>query len=80
MVCSVVVEVVGLVGRTVVCSVEVEVLVVRGSSEAQPESAPIAEARMQGSKSFFIIWISLTGRYAPRFVILLAGLSRMALA
>jgi len=77
-VCSVVVVLVGFTGRTVVSSV-VEVLVVRGSSEAQPESAPRTEARRQGSKSFFIIWISLTGRYAPLSVVLLAGLRPMAL-
>lgn len=63
MVCSVVV-VVGFAGCTVVSSVVV-LLVVRGSSEAQPESAPRTEARRQGSKSFFIILILLTGRHAP---------------
>ena len=54
-VCSVVV--VGFADRTVVSSVDVEVVEVRGSSDAQPESAPRTEARRQGSKSFFIILI-----------------------
>ena len=58
MVCSVVVVVLGLAGCTVVSSVVVVLLVVRGSSEAQPDSAPRAEASRQGSKSFFIILIS----------------------
>ena len=83
MVCSVVVVVLGLAGRTVVSSVVVVLLVVRGSSEAQPDSAPRAEASRQGSKSFFIILISLTGRLAPKLVVmvvvLLAGLNRTAL-
>jgi len=78
-VCSVVVEVVGFAGRTVVSSVVVEEVDVRGSSEAQLDSPPRTEASIQGSRNFFIIWISLIGRYAPRFVVLLVGLSRMAL-
>ena len=68
MVCSVVVVVAGLAGRTVVSSIVVEVVVVRGSSEAQPESAPKAEASRQGSKNFFMIMV----------VVLSAGFNRMA--
>jgi hypothetical protein len=56
--CSVVVEVVGFEGRTVVSSVVVEEVDVRGASEAQPNSAPRTEATRQGSKNVFIIWIS----------------------
>ena len=54
----------GFAGCTVVSSVVVVLLVVRGSSEAQPESAPRKEASRQGSKSFFIILIYLTGHHA----------------
>ena len=43
---------VGFAGRIVVCSVVVEVLVVRGSSEAQPESAPRAAAL----KHFLVVY------------------------
>jgi hypothetical protein len=57
-VCSVVVVVVGFAGCMVVSSVVVVLLVVRGSSEAQPASAPRTEASRQKSKSFFIILIS----------------------
>jgi hypothetical protein len=46
--------VVGFAGCTVVSSDVVEVVVVWGWSEAQPDKAPMTEAMMQESKSFFI--------------------------
>lgn len=48
----------------VVSSDVVEVVVVWGSSEAQPDKAPIAEASKLESKSFFIILILSTAEGA----------------
>jgi hypothetical protein len=45
----------------------VEVVVVWGRSEAQPDRAPITEARMQESKSFFMIQILSKARGAPAY-------------
>ena len=66
-VCSVVVVVDGFAGRTVVSSVVVMLLVVRGSSEAQPDKAPMPETSRQESNSFFIILILSATRGAPAY-------------
>jgi hypothetical protein len=67
LVCSVVVVVVGFAGRMVVSSVVVVLLVVRGSSEAQPDRAPMPETSRQESNSFFIILILSAARGAPAY-------------
>jgi hypothetical protein len=51
----------------VVSSVVVEVVVVWGWSEAQPDKAPITEASRQESKSFFINLILSTAGDAPAY-------------
>ena len=65
MVRSVVVVVAGVTGRTEVSSVVIVLLVVRGSSDAQPERTPREAATRQESKSVFIFLILLKGRDAP---------------